>query len=182
MACARLRIASWRACCAAASLLICSASAFSQPVARISVGSPVLTMKPDLEVPVPVNINAPGEGLVRIAVKVGYPAKLLEYVSAKPGAAVERAKATVRVQKAEDASPEEQVLSIEIDSPQPLTAGTLVTLHFNPSHEITVRTEVPIRNISRSARSAAGQDVAPQGSDGKVTLTPMVFSCFFYMH
>jgi hypothetical protein len=155
----------------------------AQPVARVSIGSPVLTMAPDLEVPVPVNINAPGDGLVSIAIELAYPTKLLKYDSAKPGSTLERAKAKVRVvEKAGEPGSDEQVLTIEIESPQPLTAGTLVTLNFRPTDAVTGRTEVPIRNISRSAKSAGGQEVKPQGSDGKVTLTPMVFSCFFYMH
>jgi hypothetical protein len=164
------------------SLGLAGGSAVAQPVVRVNIGSPVLTIVPDLEVPVPVNINAPDDGLVRLTVEVGYPANLLKYVGDKPGVTVERAKGTVRVSQKPGAAAEEQVLTIEVESPQPLVAGTMVTLNFRPTDAVTERTEVPIRSISRRARTASGKEIEPRGADGKVTLTPMVFSCFFYMH
>jgi hypothetical protein len=166
-----------------ACLSLAGAPASGQPVVRVNIGSPVLTIVPDLEVPVPVNINAPGDGLVSLTVEVGYPGKFLEYVGDKPGVTVERAKGKVRVaQKPGTDAAEEQVLTVEIESPQPLVAGTMVTLNFRPTDAVVERTEVPIRSISRRAKTASGKELEPQGTDGKVTLTPMVFSCFFYMH
>ena len=166
-----------------AAVLLTAAVAFAQPVARVTVGSPVLTMTPDLEVPVPINVNAPGGGLLHVEIEIAYPAKLLKYVEAKPGSVVERAKGKVRVEgKAGNAAAGEQVLAIAVESPEPLTAGTLVTLWFQPTEAVTGRTEIPLRTLSRSAKSAAGEEIEPQGADGKITLMPIVFSCFFYMH
>jgi hypothetical protein len=162
--------------------------AAAQAIVRLDLGTQVMTFADDLEIRLPLTVNAQAEGPVHVAVEAGYPAKSLTFAGVKPGSPVEKVKGTVRIEEkpGKPGSPgspdsDEQILTIVVESPEPLVAGTLATLTFRVAKGAS-HGDMVVRAISRTAKGAAGQTLETRGTDGRITLMPAIAPCFFYMH
>ncbi len=168
-------------------LVVCGISAVSGPAAAqpimVDLGAEVVVLTPDATVGLPVTLSLPGDGPVQITLEIAYPADVLKFLSAAAGFSVEVSDAELRAEpKPAGAGDAEQVLSIEIKSAKPLTSGTLATLTFALTSAAKPGTEVPIRNLRRTAMSAAGKEMETRGTEGLLTLVEPPAPCFFYMH
>jgi hypothetical protein len=164
------------------SSLVLVTPATTQSIVRLDLGTQVMTFAEGLEIRLPLTVNAQADGPVHVTMETGYPVKSLKFVGAKPGSPVEKVKGTVRTdEKPAKAGEEEQVLTITIESPEPLLAGTLATLMFRVA-EGASHGDMLVRAISRTAKGAGGQTLETRGTDGRITLMPAIAPCFFYMH
>jgi hypothetical protein len=57
----------------------------------IDLGAVVAILTPEVEIQLPVTLNAPGEGPAQITMEIGYPAGALKFMSVQPGSTVDQA-------------------------------------------------------------------------------------------
>ena len=75
------------------------------------------------------------------------------------------------------------VLSIEVESTDPIGTGSPVEMVFDPSDEIFENQFFLVSILEASLGTASGEEIEDLDlKDGNVVVVIPLFSCFFYMH
>jgi hypothetical protein len=160
-----------------------SAGPAAAQAVMLDVGAVVVLLEPNPTIELPVTLNAPGEGPVHVTMELAYPTDTLKFLNVKPAAILEATKTQVTAEaKPVQTGAKEQIIAIEIKAPSPLTSGALATVNFTTTEAAAPGMELPVRNVSRTAKSASGQALEARGAEGMITLVEPPAPCFFYMH
>lgn len=150
---------------------------------NLDLGAEVVVMTPNAKVALPLTLSASGEGPVKVTLEIAFPTGALTFIDAAAGTAVDAASAKLKATKKEAAADaKEQTVTLEIDSPKPLSSGSLASLNFSVNTESRADTEIHVRQVSRVATTAGGQKLEARGAEGLITLVEAPQACFFYMH
>lgn len=165
--------------CAATVLTTISA----QSVVMLDLGAEVVVMTPDAKVALPLTLSTTGEGPVKVTIEIAFATGSVGFADATAATSLDVSGGKVRSTiKPAAADATEQTVTIEIDSPRPLTSGALASLNFTVLPGAKPETEIQIRQVSRTATTAGGQALTTRGADGLITLVEAPQACFFYMH
>ena len=133
------------------------------------------------EVVVPIEVSGL-EGVVRMALKVGFPSNVLSFLEVRSPLSGNGPVAQASLETA-GGQGNVSVLSIEVESTQPIGSGTLVEMVFDPSDEIFENQNFLVSILEASLETAGGEEIQEVDSkDGNVIVVIPLFSCFFYMH
>ena len=120
--------------------------------------------------------------------EITFPTQLLSFVEAKKGLAVEVAEAEITTEvRQDDQDPENSILTVTISGKgTAIPRGVLVDLVFILSEQAQLGETILLGNVA----SAMSPDDPPRlietvtGTEGRIVVdeTPVIFSCFFYMH
>lgn len=159
-----------------------AATVLAQAV-NFDLGAEVVVMTPNAKVALPLTMSASGEGPVKVTIEIAFPTGALTFIDAAAGTALEVATAKIKATKKDaPADAKEQTITVEIDSPKPLSSGALASLNFSVNTQSAPDTEIHVRQVSRVATTAGGQKLEARGAEGLITLVEAPQACFFYMH
>jgi hypothetical protein len=133
------------------------------------------------EVVVPIEVSGL-EDVVRMELKIQFPSNVLNFSEVRSPMSEQGPVATARVETA-GAQGNMSVLSIEVNSTQPIGPGAPVEVVFDPSDEIFENQNFFVSILEVSLGTATGEEIQDvESKDGNVVVIIPLFSCFFYMH
>ena len=133
------------------------------------------------EVVIPIEVSGL-EGVVGMELKVQFPSSSINFLEVRSPMS-ENGPVAVASLEAGGAPGNMSVLSIEVNSTQPIGSGTPVKMVFDPSDEIFENQNFFVSILEASVKTAGGEEIQDvETKDGNVVIVIPLFSCFFYMH
>ena len=133
------------------------------------------------EVVVPIQVSGL-EDVSRMILKVGFPSNVLNFVEVRSPMSEQGTVVSADLET-DGAQGNMSILSIEVDSTQPIGSGTPVEMVFDPSDEIFENQDFFVSILEASLGTTGGGRIEDLDlKDGNVIIVIPLFSCFFYMH
>ena len=133
------------------------------------------------EVVIPIEVSGL-ERAVRMALRAGFPSSSITFLEVRSPMSENGPVAVANLESAA-AEGNMSVLSIEVNSTQPIGSGTPVEMVFDPSDEIFENQNFFVSILEASLETAGGEEIQDvESKDGNVIIVIPLFSCFFYMH
>ena len=161
--------------------LVLSVSLLAQGKGKPSIG--VADVAADTAHPIVVPIEVSNlEDVVRLEFKIQFPSNVLEFLEVRSPSSQEGLVAHAKLEA--DGEPGNvSVLSIEVESTDPIGTGSPVEMVFDPSDEIFENQFFLVSILEASLGTASGEEIEDLDlKDGNVVVVIPLFSCFFYMH
>jgi hypothetical protein len=158
-----------------------SAALLAQETGKPSISVADVSGDVTHKVVIPVEVSGL-EDVLRMALKVGFPSNVLRFVEVRSPMSEQGTVARADLETA-GVQGNMSVLSIEVDSTQPIGSGVPVEIVFDPSDEIFENQDFYVSILKASLGTAAGERIEDLDlKDGNVIIVIPLFSCFFYMH
>ena len=152
-----------------------------EPSIRLELGTS--SARPGDVVSLPLDFSAVGDPQVAtISSEISFPSKLISFVEANLGSAVESAEPKINA-RLHTSDEERSVLHIEVLAPNTLPQGEVLKLSFRISEEAPLNDEIVLENQRQEVLSVKGERLEVGGANGIILVaTEPLFTCFFYMH
>ncbi len=161
--------------------LVLSVSLLAQETGKPSIG--VADVSADTAHPVVVPIEVSNlEDVVRLELKIQFPSNVLDFLEVRSPGSRDGLVVHANLEAAGE-SGNVSVLSIEVESTEPIGTGSPVEMVFDPSDEIFENQFFLVSILEATLGTAGGKKIEDLDTrDGNVVVVIPLFSCFFYMH
>ena len=161
--------------------LVLSVSLLGQGKGKPSIG--VADVSADTAHPIVVPIEVSNlEDVVRLEFKIQFPSNVLDFLEVRSPMSQDGLVAHAHLE-ADGESGNVSVLSIEVESTEPIGTGSPVEMVFGPSDEIFENQFFFVSILEASLGTAGGEEIEDLDTkDGNVVVIIPLFSCFFFMH
>ena len=161
--------------------LALSVSLPAQGTGKPSIGVADVAADTAHQIVVPIEVSNL-EDVVRMEFKIQFPSNVLDFLEVRSPMSQDGLVAHAHLE-ADGESGNVSVLSIEVESTEPIGTGSPVEMVFDPSDEIFENQFFFVSILEASLGTAGGEEIEDLDTkDGNVVVIIPLFSCFFFMH